>query len=646
MFLRASLPSPAPAVWPALRARIGFLGAVLREPALWLLLALTLAAGTTAYLVPIAYTLDIGGSPGSAVDDAPYLIKGFNVHQPEYDAVHAPTKAFRWVFENARLVFPGVGRTSYTGSMKVAAGQSAPGAIPSSWSLGPTPLTTVPIVHEPRVYHLLLPTPDANLDLRMHTPPFQPANDPRQLGFAADVFSFKALRASLPARVPLAYLLGCTALGYALLRRWGVAQPVTATLGLPLVGAVGGLLVWERLGVTTFAPRLLAVLLAAYVGSFVLMPLVRSAAEHFGVVATRREIGAVVALAMLAWIIRLGGLLHPQAIEGDVGLNIHDFEDVILGKVIFTEGLPAEAGGGQAPYPPAQYVMLLPWGLVTDTKMVVKAGNTLADSLVIAGLWLLVRAAGGSARAGLFAGGLYLFAMPAVLSLHIGEMANVWGQALVMPLMVALLRWRAGKGAWWVLLGALVVALLGHLGVLLSLLIFFAVYAGLLLVTHGPAVKLGALVALALLVAGGVYYSGHLDLIGQGSGAGGVPFGFSRLRDQLATLLSLWGRIDPLTLGLGLAGLLWALRSKRDLGLLLLAWWLSTALSLGSLLWTGQALRWTHFLFPALAIGGGFTLALLYRRGRVGHSLAYGLLGVLIVRGALLWYWQIATYYH
>ena len=77
-----------------------------------------------------------------------------------------------------------------------------------------------------------------------------------------------------------------------------------------------------------------------------------------------------------------------------------------------------------------------------------------------------------------------------------------------------------------------------------------------------------------------------------------------------------------------------------------MAWLGSTALSLGSLLWTQQALRWEAFLFPALAVLGGRALAGLHRQGRIGRGAAYATLTVACLRGAALWYWQIATYQH
>ena len=90
------------------------------------------------------------------------------------------------------------------------------------------------------------------------------------------------------------------------------------------------------------------------------------------------------------------------------------------------------------------------------------------------------------------------------------------------------------------------------------------------------------------------------------------------------------------------------MRAGRPIGSvlapLLAAWCLSTLVSLGSLLWTRQALRWEAFVFPALALCGGTALAGLHRRGRFGQAAAYALLGMSVVRGAALWYWQLVDY--
>jgi hypothetical protein len=105
-------------------------------------------------------------------------------------------------------------------------------------------------------------------------------------------------------------------------------------------------------------------------------------------------------------------------------------------------------------------------------------------------------------------------------------------------------------------------------------------------------------------------------------------------------------RLGPLIPVLGIVGLAQLLRRASTLGLLASAWAGSGVLSVGALIWTLQALRWQAFIFPVFALSGGVALAALDRQGRAGRALAYAMLAVVIVRGAVLWYTQILTYQH
>jgi hypothetical protein len=439
------------------------------------------------------------------------------------------------------------------------------------------------------------------------------------------------------------------------MRRAGVSSLLAGSAGLALVAVLVWCIAFQRLSITGFAPRLCAVLLASLVLSLIMERVLASLAAALRLAPSTGEVRALTGLVMLAWIIRLGGLLHPQAYTSDLGLNMNNLDGVIRGEVIFTEDLPSEAGGGPAPYPPAQYVMLAPWRLLGESRLVTRAGNTLADSLVIGALWLLLRSAGAPAAGALFTGGLYLFATPLLASLSIGEMANVWGQALVVPLALLLVYWRQGcsdRRPDLALSVGMTVGLLGHFGVFLSLVIFLAVYTAVLLLLRGPWLRFAMIVAVALMSAVLLYYSAFMASVMERSGAS-VPFGWGRLRRELAGATGMYGQIGPLLGSLGLAGLVMLLRDMRArvstgvlLGPLLAAWYLSTSVSLGSLLWTQQALRWEAFVFPALALCGGMALAGLHRRGRLGRRAAYALLAVSCLRGAALWYSQIATYQH
>lgn len=641
-------------LWRTLRVELIAIVTLLREPWLWLLVALTLAGGAAAYRVPYSFRLDIGSGPGSRLYDIPYLLNGFNV-DPETDPATDPPGKFRWVFDDARLAFPGLGPGNYAATLRVATAHPGPASpAPSRWSLDGTPLNVVPIFAAPRSYHLLLPSSGPNLDLRMLTPPFQAAGDSRSLAFAADILQVVPLTRPAPAWPVLGWLAGSMAVLYVLLRSAGLRPLLTGVAGLSLVVGLVWWLAFHRLSLTSFAPRLCAVLLAGLAVSLLVRPVLASLATVLGLTIPAGEVRALTVLVILAWIIRLGGLLHPQARTSDLGLHMHNLENLIGGEVIFTEDLPGEAGGGPAPYPPAQYVMLAPWHLLANSEQVTRIGNTLADSLVIAALWLLLRTAGVPATAALFAGGLYLFATPLLKSLSVGEMANVWGQALVGPLALLLVRWQeahAERRPDLALGVGMTIALLGHFGVFLSLLIFLGVYA-LLLFPRRSWVRFAVIVAIALLATIVLYYSSFVTILTERGGAR-VPFGWGRLRGALANAFGLTGALGPLLGLLGLAGLAMLLRDMRArmatgmiLGPLLAAWVGSTLVSLGSLLFTQQALRWEAFLFPALALTGGIALAGLHRQGRLGRSAAYALLALSCARGAALWYWQIATYQH
>ena len=125
-----------------------------------------------------------------------------------------------------------------------------------------------------------------------------------------------------------------------------------------------------------------------------------------------------------------------------------------------------------------------------------------------------------------------------------------------------------------------------------------------------------------------------------------MPFGFGRLSGELRKAFHVQGLLGPLAPVLGLAGLVLIVRCLPQLRALMLAWWVSTLLSLGSLLWTQQALRWTAFLFPAIAWSGGIALQAIATRDRTGRALAWAAMMALVVWGGLLWYSQIVSYNH
>ncbi len=207
-----------------------------------------------AYARPFRYALDIGGDGEREKFDIPYLRAGFNQDR-ERQAADAP--AFRWVFADARVDFPGVGASARALHVRVISGHPE-AVVPSAWSVGDRPLVTVPLTPQGRSYHVLVPDGLSDLDLRFQTPTFRAPNDPRDLAFALDEITVSAFAGSLPPRTVALWLAWIVVASYMLLRRWMLPRPLAFGVGVAVVASLGLALALQRLGMTTFLPRLAA----------------------------------------------------------------------------------------------------------------------------------------------------------------------------------------------------------------------------------------------------------------------------------------------------------------------------------------------------------------------------------------------------
>jgi len=649
---RASAPASGAAAGTARQAVL----ALLRSRA-WLVALLMLAIGSLAYRVPYRVALKIGGDPPTTPEcytaglfDWPYLL-GFNA-EPEFwtppEGCAKATAAYRWAFGHAAIVVPHIGRAPRAFHLGVLQGQPERPVVLSDWSSHGAALLTVPIERAPRVYSVLLPAADG-IDVAFRTPTYQGPNDARELAFAVDAAGAEALARSAPSwglLVPLGLMVG---LVYAALRRVGVAERWATAGGILLVACLAALLALQRTALTLLAARLPWLVLAAAVLLLALSLVLAGLASRLRLVLAGNEARAIAGLIAVAWLVRCLGLLHPHALSSDLGLNENNLKGTIQGYIFNEENLPSEAGGGSAPYPPAQYVMLAPltlFGFGYRTLLLV--ANALIDSLAIGALWLMVRASGFPFAAAAFAGGLYIFAEPLLGSMSVGEMANVWGQALATFAIAALVLWRERHVASAVAAAVLAVALLGHLGVFASLLVFVAAYGVLLLLARQTDWARYALIVLAAgAVAFGLYYSAQLGTIMEMDPPPPPTNSLvQRIGYQLEDLWRPLATIGPLATLLGIAGAVLAWRAETKLGLLLAAWWASALLSWATLLSSQQALRWEAFVYPAVAIGGGIALGALWRRGAAPRALACLLAAAALVQGAVMWAQRIATYGH
>jgi hypothetical protein len=253
---------------------------------------------------------------------------------------------------------------------------------------------------------------------------------------------------------------------------------------------------------------------------------------------------------------------------------------------------------------------------------------------------------------------------PLLRSLSVGEFANVFGQGLALPLL-ALLAVRARelqqKPFLIVLPTLFALALLGHLGVTISL-ICLLVCLGLFWLARPDTRRALRILLFAGVLAGALvalfYYTALADvLVSRISGpsasvSGDTSPSITQKLAQQAGTAHIYG-IHALALALGLIGTaLVALVPSRGrvalpgLGMLLLAWWGGTLLSLGLLLFANQGVRWQSFLYPALCLSAGPALATLWSRGRAGRAVIAGLVAFLAWYGLAFWVVQISDYLH
>jgi len=669
------------------------------------LLASAFCLWLLAYQFPFAQTIHVGGEASlqRREDDDQFLF-GENGSEPA-DRVEAPDdpRGYRWWWEEVQrtgqapyrwtsaettLLVPGAGGGRYL--VEILARSGRPGEpAPTAWTLGDAlPLELSLPAGDARRYRLLAAA-DGRGDLRivMRTTPYVAPGDPRELGFVLHEVRLRAVDAGL--RVPAWPTLGWLGLVVGLLYGLAVMLQVGRRGALVLAGGailgVAYCLAAYRPALTVFAPALGLLALSCAAMAALAWPLLRG----------RREALHILAMVLLAFALRMGGMLHPQALFSDLGFNANNLFGVTLGRVFFTAGLPSDAGGGQAPYPPGLYLLLLPGQLLAAggeaRRLLVQGGTALLDSLTIVAIWALMRRAGFGQRVATIAAACYLLPTPALEAFSIGEYANLGGQALALPLLALLAlgaaaatddrrpttddrQWAVPLGSPAVVRGwpsvvilatAIALALLGHSGVTLSAGALVAAawalaWAERLRGRIGPVDPLRLTVAaagglgLALLL----YYSAPAfvaALMERGGGAQGTPplqllADFARALAGLAPPEDRRVPLPPLIGPAALGGLALLLRQGRPqaapLRALLVAWWIGTLLTLTLLIVADQGVRWAIFLYPALCIGAGILLEAIWGRGAFGRLAAAAALAVIVAAGLLIWIVTIRDYIH
>lgn len=659
------------------------------------------------YQHAVNWSLPIGGDPIThrRLDDQPFL-KGFNAPEPAATNEHtwweirSPGYPYRWTRSRATITVPGIGGGDWIVTLSATSGRPAGEATTSYWHFPDRQSFMVLLSATPRQYHLLARTTAmGDMVVHLHTTRYAAANDPRDLGFVLRHIRMSPLQSPLqpPALGQLGWLSLMVFLTYPLMRwlLWAPRQPTgqfwAAGVTVAVIGISGALLATHRTALTTFTPRMVLVTgvcwILAIPGSLFLRVGYRrvlrgmgTCSDHAGDRATRM----VLLLTLTAFALRMGGMLHPNAVFSDHYLHANNVLEVGLGTILFTEGLPLRAGGGQVPYPPGIYLIAAPLLLIApgdleSRVLIIQGIVAILDSLGVILVWALLMRAGVGRHAALLGATLMLAPVPILTSFSIGEYANIGGQALAWPVL-ALLTCSVQSLATSSMLALFVLWLcvgwLGHLGVAISLTFLLGSWGGMESIqtwfsSHSrrhQAIRAAYVRAMAGMILAATmvvlwYYSAPIFIevvAARFRGTPGTDLGvtlvpppppspFVRL---ITHLFSSGNRIGPVLVISGWFGALWlALRPSGTPRLarlvrVLLAWWIGVGCSLVMLLFTAQGVRWEHFLIPALCLGAGPLLAAWGRRGRSGSTVAWSCLLIVLSHGVGAWIAHIRSYLH
>lgn len=641
---------------------------LVRTPALYLLLLLSLTAWTAAYQYKTVYKIDVGG----LLDDA--YVSGFHAKEatPEFE--------YRWSTERAVVNFPEIGNEPVNVSIThVGAANDLAAKVVTVTIRGDQ--FAMPSPPERRTDTFFVPRGDfmqGSLNVVLDVETFNEGtaeNRGRALGVNIDSVEVAPAEYGLrPVVLPSPGALLALALGLLL---FGVTAAVATGRTLPAL-VVGGalslatvvLILVARPELGLLVPSILPMgawcLGLAVVGRLGLSLLAGSSSR-----AARLTIGLGTAAFVLAFALRFAGLTYPQFLTSDLLLNVHNVQALLGGEWIMSEPLP---DGTPAPYPPALYVLVAPFTWVFGSgdeaiSLALKWVCSLLDSLTCLALaWCGYRLWGGAS--GAWAALLYAVSVAPFDLFSAGNYTNLFAQStlnlsMLGGLVYLSVREEGSRRHAWVrapVAACFFLTLLGHYGMMIGALAI----AGLFLLWMVAGLWLGwgsdrgwrliRLISFSVAVSFVTYYRNVLDLIanhfggllGRLTGANATEgaatpqaFSLDKLARKVAYL------VGPAQVLAAATAAVVGLKLNR-----VASGWLGTWLVVGVVFALldqalGDAIRWYYMVAAAVSLLAGRTLGLLAKRGRIGRWLAALLVAALLWQLLNTWVGDMIFYrYH
>ena len=542
-------------------------------------------------------SVDIGGDLRSGLRDLDgSYVRGFWPSEPRpWHPSQGP--ALRWSDARWAVMWPHTGTGLWKAQLRIdLSGRPATEPATVTWESPPAGQSVLP--PSPRIYTMLVRTTNTDSPtIRATVNTFRVSNDSRALGIALTQIRLDAINRSTPG-LGFVWWLVCLGWGAWLLRHhtWlGIAISLLATL------CMGAFPTWVALHTESG----LMLTLAAFAISVVAWHLRPS------------QWLTIQALVVLCWG-QLLALWSPWLISSDIGMHVRMLKQVLSGSLLFTAQLPCEAGAYTSPYPPAVYVLLSPFALLSNDADYLPLLMMTAAMLCNAGaVWYMADVL--FSRPGLANYRIWFVVVacvnfPLFRATHIGEMSNAIAHGLVT---LACISWLDQRQRIWVPVTLTSVALLAHTGNSITLSMMLGILAILHVVRYRHIPTWRRLVTLAIPV--GVtllYYANFTHLIGQAPGYAGCP-PESTLFSRLSSLV----HVVPFVLvTFAVVGIVWVRDYPQFVAML--AGFGAALVSIAMLTVSTQTVRWGISVIPFLAIPIAYLMVRMWRHGTAGRVLS------------------------
>lgn len=574
-------------------------------------------------------------------------MEGF--HASERD----PRGRYRWSSGESQISFPRLGTTRAMG-LRLNLGPPPPNLPNPNIELGFADGSGLNFnaSQEGRIYYLLLPQDAAQtgqVPIQINSEWTQVGDDQRHVSLRFEGASLQLYGAGL-----IWPNVGMIAL-QALILACGVL--IARALKLPLLGLGGAILLLISAGLIYIA-SIQALVFQSYLGRLAFMALLFTLLSYTLLPAILKRWGerldpdllrAFWGASLVAITLRLTGVLYPIFAAHDLALNVDRLFKTVTGNLLVTNH-SFEFGGGTTVYPPGPYLSIQPFLLFGIAPPLLVAGAmAFIDGLNAFAVGLLAQRFGLDKRSASMAALLFAAVPVTWMPLFFGHSAQIFGQAMMLPLTIALLAAFQQPNDWrrWMLAGLpLSVALLSHIGVTVIAVAWLGI-AWLLIVLRRissarariamlSVIGLSSLIALALIY--GLVLGSHLE---QTQEIGQEALG-QELESSAAWLI--WrGFIvgyNPLGLILALGGMLLFIRQKLPTAgwQLVQAWLLVALLFLAVELSIGLQVRYIYFLAPLACIVSGYLLGWLSQQHRLLQWATWAVITILLVQSSSTWY--------